>query len=1111
MENHVQLESIFTSWQQAVLQRVGQHAFTQSSQADGSSTLGKLLRRIFDLHYRNPAYAYVTPPLPELPLMPLDQRWVELRLAESERTRSYTEQLLRSAEAHSSQSATVSVERVLSGHESLAIIGEPGAGKTTMLKWAARYLIGEPRSLCLIPLYIQLRSYSAWLARNPEGDFYRFFAAYHRLTDDEAEVFWQFMMDVEAGPQSLRYLCRVMLDGWDEVPVAQRPNLLRSLERFEWFLPAIITSRPSGSARSLPPAFTRRYEVAPLSFESMRALMCEWFGQAGKPQLESELCRHLDEHLSLRDLARNPFVLTLLCAVITGNDYVALHQLPPTRALLYQSALRLFAEYCDGHFRHDGFPFTAEVMHRTEHTAFELFQREEASPYEFSLADVARVAGDEKLAPTLERARLITLTKDYEQQYTFLHATVHEFLTAAELRRRLADGRLDWKTVGVSAKWLQVVLFLFGLEGVTDESGITKSLARFCYKPDRFGLILVRVAHLLAEARVTDGGQQMLGVDLRVKLWELFLQAPDARPYAEALLELDSDFVLDHAQELVSVGPGAFKKLTLLHLRISPHHPRRSELIKLTVALRMRPTEILEDPDVEDFAAYLGFSALAAVNLTTANESRNPAQIIEELAGITDAPRRRAYRMRLALSRCVEAEEYLIERLSDADESELEELAESLATLGTLKARDALLAVIPRFSTNPKHLAPLLKALFDLPLTEGAEMILRFAAPSYPQEIRVNAAMTMGRSSGARSDGVLNKLSDYARLEEPDGAMRKAVLLTLARAKSFAMIRCLANEGIRQRTEPGEFKIAWDYVLAMAAEINPAKDYSQSLSLIEQMLIEELDRAVLASTYVVAQAWTLGKASRPVSERLLKLIDAEDSTLEIRAAACQAVSKLRLPKARRPLLTTLNDCLTDTTRLPLAQAAARALAALAPTSLLKKKHPVIEQALWQMSVETGRMVIGQRIIDPENIARSVRRTRLPEKFRVALTFAGEQRSYVAEVAQHLAKQIGRKNVFYDEWYSSSLAQADLDLRLIEIYRQADLVVPFLSADYEKKMWCRLEWRAVRSLLLERRNDVMFCRFDEVEIPGLFLQDGYLDLRRYDPLNLVRMILERLSR
>jgi hypothetical protein len=141
---------------------------------------------------------------------------------------------------------------------------------------------------------------------------------------------------------------------------------------------------------------------------------------------------------------------------------------------------------------------------------------------------------------------------------------------------------------------------------------------------------------------------------------------------------------------------------------------------------------------------------------------------------------------------------------------------------------------------------------------------------------------------------------------------------------------------------------------------------------------------------------------------------------------------------------------------------------------------------------------------------------MPEasRYRVALSYPGEERPLVSAVARQLTEALGRDRVFYDRFYEAELARLDLDIHLQGIYGQAsDLIVVFLSRDYDRKDWCRLEWRAIRSLIQKRQAErILLVRTDDLDpaqIPGLFAGDGYLDARSRAPEEVARLILDRL--
>ncbi|MDY1548537.1 TIR domain-containing protein [Luteibacter sahnii] len=132
------------------------------------------------------------------------------------------------------------------------------------------------------------------------------------------------------------------------------------------------------------------------------------------------------------------------------------------------------------------------------------------------------------------------------------------------------------------------------------------------------------------------------------------------------------------------------------------------------------------------------------------------------------------------------------------------------------------------------------------------------------------------------------------------------------------------------------------------------------------------------------------------------------------------------------------------------------------------------------------------------------------RFKVAFSFPGEKREYVAGIVAEVKKRVGRDSVFYDRDFTGQLARPNLDILLQRIYlSNSDLVVVFLCEQYEQKQWCGLEWRAIRNII-KNKNDhaVMFMRFDEATVEGTFSIDGYVNLDEHSPLEVARMIVER---
>jgi hypothetical protein len=132
------------------------------------------------------------------------------------------------------------------------------------------------------------------------------------------------------------------------------------------------------------------------------------------------------------------------------------------------------------------------------------------------------------------------------------------------------------------------------------------------------------------------------------------------------------------------------------------------------------------------------------------------------------------------------------------------------------------------------------------------------------------------------------------------------------------------------------------------------------------------------------------------------------------------------------------------------------------------------------------------------------------EFDVALSFAGEDRDYVAQIAERLRNQDVR--VFYDTYEQATLWGKNLYDHLDRVYRRdARYCVLFISKHYAKKVWTNHERQSAQARALEENREyVLPVRFDDTEIPGLRSTIGYIDAQHTPPDNLTELILQKLG-
>ncbi|MBU1487860.1 HEAT repeat domain-containing protein [bacterium] len=225
----------------------------------------------------------------------------------------------------------------------LIVLGDPGSGKTTLLKWLSLiYCQGIRSSLKkdlteerLLPLLIPISA----LFEKKENRL---------LPDAVSESLKEFSLEFSASLIKKKMeegKCLILLDGLDEISKkTDRFEMARYIERAINAFPKnrfVITSRIIGYEEiQLPGGAT--YTISGLEKEEIGLFARRWFtefesslkGEA--PSVLKRASEAADELVGsietspIFDLAKNPFLLTLICLV-----YVAGQRLPRSRVRLY--------------------------------------------------------------------------------------------------------------------------------------------------------------------------------------------------------------------------------------------------------------------------------------------------------------------------------------------------------------------------------------------------------------------------------------------------------------------------------------------------------------------------------------------------------------------------------------------------------------------------------------------------------------------------------------------------------------------------------------------------------------------------------------------------------
>jgi TIR domain len=131
-------------------------------------------------------------------------------------------------------------------------------------------------------------------------------------------------------------------------------------------------------------------------------------------------------------------------------------------------------------------------------------------------------------------------------------------------------------------------------------------------------------------------------------------------------------------------------------------------------------------------------------------------------------------------------------------------------------------------------------------------------------------------------------------------------------------------------------------------------------------------------------------------------------------------------------------------------------------------------------------------------------------YDVALSFAGEDREYVEQVATILKASDVR--VFYDSFEETKLWGKDLYEYLDEIYKKkAKYCIIFISKYYAEKLWTTHERKSAQERAFSESEEyILPARFDSTNIPGIRSTVGYINLIKYSPKQFCELIRQKLT-
>ena len=357
------------------------------------------------------------------------------------------------------------------GHR-IALIGEPGAGKTTQLQTIAFWILNKNLGL---PIWISLADLQRKSVENYLlQDWLKNALEVVRVKEEQENAFAELFKNNRVW---------LLLDAADEMSSLQ-PLTEISQQLTGWVKNArvVLTCRVNvweANANALENFETYRL----LNFEypkQVQEFIGRWFHNKDADKGE-RLCQELDkaERQRIQDLVKNPLRLALLCSTWQGSD----KGLPETKAGLYQQFVEEVYKW-----KENRFPTTEQQQDELNAALGRLSKRaidQETSRFRLRHQLVHEVLGDAKQQNSLfwlalrlgwlNEVGLAAESLTKEKVYAFYHPTFEEYFAALavddwhEFLNHVPDNPVLGVYCIFAPQWKEVILLWLGREDMEKE------------------------------------------------------------------------------------------------------------------------------------------------------------------------------------------------------------------------------------------------------------------------------------------------------------------------------------------------------------------------------------------------------------------------------------------------------------------------------------------------------------------------------------------------------------------------------------------------------------------------------------------------------------------
>lgn len=216
-------------------------------------------------------------------------------------------------------------------YQKLIILGKPGAGKTTFLKYLAIQCNAGNFETERVPIFVTLKDFAEAEGKPSLLEYISQKVANQALPRTSPIVHDQWISDFSTLFHYGKAL--ILLDGLDEIRAEDHDRVIKEIRDFSqqfWHNHFVMTCRIAAWEYTFE-KFTE-VEIADFDQNQVEAFINKWFN--GKPISGSRLIEYLAENSRVQQLAVSPLLLTLVCLAFEESG-----DCPSTRSELYKEGI----------------------------------------------------------------------------------------------------------------------------------------------------------------------------------------------------------------------------------------------------------------------------------------------------------------------------------------------------------------------------------------------------------------------------------------------------------------------------------------------------------------------------------------------------------------------------------------------------------------------------------------------------------------------------------------------------------------------------------------------------------------------------------------------------